>query len=62
MHETVRNICDLERGMIIRHVSGGTSYVVEGNYGTFAIAVRTVHISNPREWIIVKTDDLATAH
>ena len=43
----------LQQGDIIRHKMGGESYVVTANYGTYAIAVRTVHVSNPGEWEVI---------
>lgn len=43
----------LKPGDIIQHRSTGESYVVTANYGDYAIAVRTVHVSNPDEWLVV---------
>jgi hypothetical protein len=44
----------LKRGSIVRPVGGGQSYVVEANYGDRVTAVRTVELTNPDEWEIVK--------
>lgn len=43
----------LQPGDIIRHRMDKDSYVVTANYGTYAIAVRTVHLSNPNEWEVI---------
>ena len=43
-----------ERGDIVQHVATGSSYVVDNNFGRYAIAVNTMHISNPSEWKILK--------
>jgi len=50
----VESIAQLKPGTIIRHVNGHEGYIVTANYGDHAIAVRTKHISNPREWLIVE--------
>ena len=50
----VESITQLRPGTIIRHVNGHEGYIVIANYGDHAIAVRTKHISNPREWLIVE--------
>ena len=42
----------LERGDIIESYSG-ISYVVTAHYGDHVIAVRTVELTNPAEWMIV---------
>ena len=45
---------NLERGDIVRGANSGTSYVVERTLGTYVIGVRTVLITNPDEWVLVK--------
>jgi len=53
--EDITKISDLKRGDIIHHKSGTReSYVVTGTYGKRAIAVRTVDVTNPLEWQIIK--------
>jgi len=52
--EDIESISELERGDIVRHKSGGNSYVIDDNYGDYAIGVDTVHISNPCEWIKIQ--------
>ena len=42
-----------QRGRIIRHKSGGQSYVVDNNFGERATAVATKDITNPSEWLLV---------
>lgn len=45
---------NLQVGDVVRMVSGsGMSFVITANYGTRVTAVRTVDITNPREWEIV---------
>lgn len=44
----------LKRGDIVRHRITGNSYVIDGNYGLYAIAIKSIQISNPNEWIKVK--------
>ena len=46
---------NLREGNIIQHRLTGQTYVVTANYGKYAIAVRTMHVSNPAEWKLVKT-------
>lgn len=50
----MHSINKLERGDIIRHKTGGDSYLVDYLGGDFAIAIKTKHISNPHEWEVFK--------
>jgi hypothetical protein len=50
------DINKLRPGDIVRHKSGSEGYIVTDNYGYFAIAVRTIHISNPNEWVLVSSN------
>ena len=52
----VRDVRELREGDIVRHVGSGpgSGYVVLGNYGTYALAVRHAHISNPDEWLVLR--------
>lgn len=43
----------LDRGDIIRHRTSGDAMVVTTNYGSHAVAVRTEHVSNPDEWLLI---------
>lgn len=43
----------LKPGTIVRGKSSGLSYVVTGNYGGRATAVRTVDLTNPDEWDVI---------
>lgn len=43
----------LQPGDIIKHKMGNDTYIVTANYGSYAIAVRAVHVSNPSEWEFV---------
>lgn len=47
------NVSEFREGTIIRSKLTGMAYVVTANYGGYAIAVRTQHVSNPDEWEIV---------
>ena len=44
----------LERGDIVQHLSSGISYVIEQSCSNVKIAVRTVTLTNPTEWIKIK--------
>lgn len=46
----LKSIDQLRRGDIIRHKGSGEAYVIDSNYGSFAIGMRSVHVSNPIEW------------
>ena len=48
------NVNDLFRGDIIKNNATGNSYVVEEIYEGKVIGVRTVHITNPAEWEVLK--------
>jgi hypothetical protein len=56
MHRmTYQELGELGPGDIIGHASGdGISYIVTANYGDRVTAVRTVDITNPGEWMIVR--------
>lgn len=47
-------IKDLDVGDIIRSKSTGTVYVITANYHSRAIAVRTIDVTNPAEWEVLK--------
>lgn len=44
----------LEMGDIIRHKLDVKSVVVTGNFGDRVTAVRTVDVTNPSEWDVIK--------
>lgn len=53
----IKSISELRRGMIIRHKRNGSqSYIIDDNLGHFVIAIRTMCIYNPNEWLICGTD------
>ncbi len=54
MQPVEKSMTDFKRGRVVRNTLSGESYVVTGNYGDHALAVRTVDISNPAEWEIVE--------
>ena len=41
-------------GDALMHVTGGHSVIVTGNYGDHVTAVRTVDVTNPDEWRIIR--------
>ena len=47
---TRKQFIALRRGDIVRGESSGDSYVVDGHYGNFIIATKSMHVSNPSEW------------
>jgi len=56
-YEDDRDDIDIEKlqaGSIIRHVATGEAWIVlrKDSLDT-AIAVRTIHVSNPREWVLI---------
>lgn len=56
IEEEELSIQDFKRGKTVRHKVSGDSFMVEGNYGDFAIAVRAIRIDNPDEWEIVEDE------
>jgi hypothetical protein len=51
---TIEEFENLERGDIVRGKHSTLSYVVDAHHGYAAIGVRSVEISNPSEWDLVK--------
>jgi hypothetical protein len=50
----INRISDLTRGDIVRHKFTGESYIIEDNIDKdTALAVRTMLITNPDEWILI---------
>jgi hypothetical protein len=49
---TTKDFKSLETGDIIRHVTGGDTFIVSANYGDCVIATKTINASNPSEWIL----------
>ena len=49
----------LDRGDIVRHKAGTYAYVVTETYGGRVAAVRTVDMTNPEEWDLIKRPNLA---
>jgi hypothetical protein len=52
-----RGIGALRPGDVVRNIGSGEAYVVLENVGRGAIAVRTIHVSNPQEWVLVSRGD-----
>jgi hypothetical protein len=47
---------DLKRGDIVKHKIHWESYVVDAVHEDSATAVRTLHLTNPSEWVIVERE------
>lgn len=52
---------NLNVGDLVRHAAFHGVYVVTGNYGDRVTAVRTVDLTNPSEWEIVKKAEIPKA-
>jgi hypothetical protein len=52
----------LRPGDIVRNVGSSTGYIVTSNNGNFVTAVRTVHLTMPSEWTVVRRSMLAEGH
>ena len=48
------DISSLDRGDVIQNRGSGLTYVVIANYGDRAVAVRTLTVTNPDEWELMK--------
>lgn len=54
----IKDIKDLKTGDVIRSKYSKESYVITANYGSHAVGVRTMHVSNRFEWeLVVKEND-----
>ncbi len=53
-YKRITKIEQLKRGDIIRHVSGGQSYVVDSTYGDRATATVTKDLTNAQEWEVLR--------
>lgn len=54
-YHQVTDLSELQPGDTIAHVGGGLPYMVTRNYGDHVTAVRTVDVSNPPEWKVLRT-------
>jgi hypothetical protein len=52
----IADLSDINRGDIVRHKSSADSYVVTAHYGDRLTLVRTVELTNPSEWWLVKRE------
>lgn len=50
----LEHIAQLKSGDIIRGKSSGEAYVVTGQYGSHATAVKTVDVSHASEWLVMR--------
>ena len=53
----LEHINGLKTGDIIYGRSSGLAYVVTGQYGDRATAVRSVDVTNPHEWLIARPSE-----
>jgi hypothetical protein len=58
----LRSVADLKEGDIVRGVvhdtlPGGEPYIITANYGAHAVAVRTLEVTNPIEWEVLRKLD-----
>ena len=49
-----KKLSDFQPGDYIQNKTTGNIYIVLGNYGSFAVAVREVAVMNPSEWEITR--------
>jgi hypothetical protein len=50
----LEHVAELKTGDIIHGRLSGDAYVVTGQYGGRATAVRTVDVTNPNEWMLMR--------
>ena len=51
---SAKKLSDFQTGDYIRNKTTNNTYMVLGNYGNFAVAVREVAVMNPSEWEITR--------
>lgn len=51
---SIASLSEIKRGDIIRHISGGESFIVDANYGTHVTAVTSKDITSPCEWVVLR--------
>lgn len=51
---------DLKRGDIVQHQGSGRSYVVTDHDNFGAVIVRTERLTNPEEWLVLRTNSVDT--
>jgi hypothetical protein len=56
----IKSISELKTGDVIRHKTSQKSYLVTDCFGSRATAVRTVDITNPGEWEVMKDPEVIT--
>jgi hypothetical protein len=47
----------LRRGDVIRNSGSSTAFVVDAHYGDFVIAMKSMHVSNPSEWVLCASEN-----
>ena len=52
--KTVGEISELETGMVVRNKGSENAYIITANHLQHATAVRTIEITNPSEWEVLK--------
>jgi len=56
---TDKEYLDLKEGDIVRGKISGLSFVVTGNYSLHVTAIRSVSITSPEDWELVKSEPVA---
>jgi hypothetical protein len=52
----------LQHGDIVRHMNGKVYVIIETHADRSPIAIRTITVSNPQEWRIIKRHDWSVPH
>ena len=48
----LKNLDELSEGSIVRNKFSADAYIVVGIYGDFAVVVRQLLLTNPKEWLV----------
>lgn len=49
----MKSFVGLKAGDMVRHVSGGGTFIVMSNYGSRVTAVKSADLTKPNEWVRV---------
>ncbi len=52
-----KSLNELKRGMIVRSMASGMSYVVYDNNGDSVTIAKILNIAHPEEWLIIEEGD-----
>lgn len=48
----MKDIKEAKPGLVIKSLFNGECYIITSWYGSYSIGVKTIHVSNPSEWLI----------